>query len=404
MGPGTTSDVLTPANSVLALPKLRDDGANWIDYESKTRTAMGSRGLIRHVEGTARRLTEFAIKAGVPVSKPGTPATDEEIEAKERKLDEFDQKEYTARHIILTSVSPRLATLVKSKTAKQMWDIVKADATSKSKMHQIATKQKLTDSQCDEEADVKEHLTTMVRVRDELESMGAPVADEEFLSLIIGSIPKSYHTMISSIIHAATLVKAAVDPNDLMRIILEEAERRSIANRATDQSGSALYANKRRSHKKKGGNSHSDAKCDNCSKTGHTKPECYSKGGGKEGQAPWQKKKSKEKGTANVATTTTEKPKDEEVLYAFSCTSDFIEMVKWEGGDASSIEGVMDSGADAHFCPERGRFDNFVETSPFPITAADRAEAMSESISLMETRSPRSHSRTFDTHQIWLCC
>jgi hypothetical protein len=37
---------------------------------------------------------------------PGTPAMDELIEAKERKMGKYDQKEFTAQHIILTSVSP----------------------------------------------------------------------------------------------------------------------------------------------------------------------------------------------------------------------------------------------------------------------------------------------------------
>jgi hypothetical protein len=365
------TDDVTPTNHLLALPKLRDDGANWIDYESKVRTAMGSRGLIRHVEGTARRPVEFAVENDVPVSSPGTPATEEEIETKEKKLDEFDQKEYTARHIILTSVSPRLATQLKAKTAKEMWNTVKSDATTKSKMHQVATKRRLTEARCAEEADVKDHLTMMVRVRDELESMGASVGDDEFLTHIIGSIPKSYHTLISSIMHSATLSKAAIDPNDLMKIILEEAERRSIGNNGADQSGSALYADRKRQRKKKGGDSQSDAKCYNCDKPGHTKAECYSKGGGKEGQAPWQKKKkSKEKGTANVATAP-EKTEDDHLLYAFKCTSDFVDTVKREGGDASSIEAIMDSGADAHFGPERSRFENFVETPPIPISAAD---------------------------------
>jgi hypothetical protein len=201
--------------------------------------------------------------------------------------------------------------------------------------------------------------------------MGMAVGDDEFLTHIIGSIPKSYHTLVSSIMHSATLAKAIIDPNDLMKIILEEAEWRSIASNSADQSGSALYANKKHQHKKKGGDSQSDAKCDNCDKPGHTKAECYSKGGGKEGQAPWQKKKrSKGKAAANIVTTP-EKTNDDHLLYAFKCTSDFVDTVKREGGDMSSVEAVMDSGADAHFGPERGRFENFVETPPIPISAAD---------------------------------
>ena len=393
MGPGTSTDMLTPTNGMMAIPKLRDDGANWVDYESKTRTAMGSRGLIRHVEGTARRPKEFDLEAGVLVTKPKTPATEEEIEAKEKKLDKFDQKEYLARHIILTTISPRLATVVKSKTSKEMWDSVKADATSKSKMHQIATKKRLSDARCDEGADIKDHLTSMVKIRAELDSMGASVKDDEFLDIIIGSIPKSYHTLISSIIYSATLTKTMVDPNDLMRIILEEAERRSINDHGTDQSGSALYMKKR--SKKKGKEPQSDVTCDNCHKPGHTKPECFGKGGGKEGQAPWQKKKkrSKDAGTANVASTSA-KPTDEEVMYAFACTSDFVDTVKREGGDVAAVEAILDSGADPHFCPDRTRFEKFEATEPIPITAADGRELYSKGRGDVQVNIPNGNSST----------
>ncbi|KAF8805245.1 hypothetical protein BYT27DRAFT_7192977 [Phlegmacium glaucopus] len=51
----------------LAIPKLRDDGSNWADYEPRIQKAMGSKGLWRHVEGTAIAPKPFAIIGGVAV-------------------------------------------------------------------------------------------------------------------------------------------------------------------------------------------------------------------------------------------------------------------------------------------------------------------------------------------------
>ena len=60
-----------------------------------------------------------------------------------------------------------------------------------------------------------------------------------------------------------------------------------------------------------------DEPCKNCKKPGHSKEECYSKGGDKEGQGPRQRKKAKESETAVVAAN------DEEgELFAFTCTLD----------------------------------------------------------------------------------
>jgi hypothetical protein len=123
---------------------------------------------------------------------PGTPATDELIEAKERKMEEYDQKEFTARHIILTSVPPRLSSMIKSKNAKDMWDKVKKDATMQTKIFQSDTRCHLQDMRCDESGDMKTHLTGMVQLCDELVRMGSSILDEEFLGFILGSLLPSY--------------------------------------------------------------------------------------------------------------------------------------------------------------------------------------------------------------------
>ena len=52
---------------------------------------------------------------GVPVTSPGVTATDDEIEAKEKKVDEFEQKDCMAQHILQTTVSPRVAALIRRK-------------------------------------------------------------------------------------------------------------------------------------------------------------------------------------------------------------------------------------------------------------------------------------------------
>src|ERR1700731_3901958 len=91
-----------PQSSSFAIIKLRDDGSNWPDYEMKAKTAMGAKRLIRHVEGTARRPLPFDLENGRPVTEPGKLATHLEIQDLECAMDDFEQKEYAARHIMLT--------------------------------------------------------------------------------------------------------------------------------------------------------------------------------------------------------------------------------------------------------------------------------------------------------------
>ena len=67
---------------------------------------MGSKGLWRHVEGTAVAPKPYAVVSGI-LSLPDlkTPAMEEQIEAKETKLADFEKKEYLAQHIILSTTS-----------------------------------------------------------------------------------------------------------------------------------------------------------------------------------------------------------------------------------------------------------------------------------------------------------
>jgi len=71
-------------------------------------------------------------------SVSGTPATDAEVEARNVLVDAFWTKEYSARHIITNSVSPRLGAMIQGmSSAAAMWAAVKADATDKSQMFMV---------------------------------------------------------------------------------------------------------------------------------------------------------------------------------------------------------------------------------------------------------------------------
>src|SRR6202161_4722005 len=114
MGPGDIMSTLTmnsnSDSSSLSIPKLRDDGSNWADYEPRLRKAMGSRGLWRHVEGVAVAPKPYIVADGIPVLADGkTAATEEQIESKEAKMMEYEKREYLAQHIILSTTSVPLA-------------------------------------------------------------------------------------------------------------------------------------------------------------------------------------------------------------------------------------------------------------------------------------------------------
>ena len=67
---------------------------------------MGSKGLWRHVEGRAIAPKPYALDARIPVLADGkTPASEEQIEARETKTVDYDKREYLAQHVIPSTTS-----------------------------------------------------------------------------------------------------------------------------------------------------------------------------------------------------------------------------------------------------------------------------------------------------------
>ena len=69
---------------------------------------------------------------------------EEQVEAKESKIIDFEKREYLAQHILLSTTSTRLGARIKDlTTAEEMWKIVKEDATKKSTLHLLDAEEQL---------------------------------------------------------------------------------------------------------------------------------------------------------------------------------------------------------------------------------------------------------------------
>src|ERR1700759_888801 len=107
MVPGGSSDATLPTSNFAfyQVPKLKDDGTNWVTYRTRLETAIGSKGLKRHLLGQARKPKPLEVdEDGTPLARDGTtPTTETEIEENETKLDEYDQKEFAVKQALFGS-------------------------------------------------------------------------------------------------------------------------------------------------------------------------------------------------------------------------------------------------------------------------------------------------------------
>jgi hypothetical protein len=352
-----TDSILSPSVShSLMIPKLRDDGSNWADYEPRAKTAMGSKGLAGHLSGRIKKPMPLIEVNGVPQNSAGTDATEVEIDAREDKISEYEKREYLARHLITSSTSPRLSQkLLKLANAKLMWDAVKIDATNKSILHQVDARTQLHNMRCGSSSDPKAHLlelkahfALMTERFENLRLTSKPVDDDSYVSIIIQSMPiEMYGPTIQTIDTTTKLTSKTIEYDLLMSIFLQEAEHRVIGQEKAGES--AMLASQKgsgaRRTKKKA------PVCFNCERPGHLKATCFSPGGGMEGQGPNQLKAKKKAETANLAKTS-----EPEELFAFECTSDFKEFTS---DNQPSSDVILDSGASRHFCPDKTKFENY---------------------------------------------
>ena len=193
---GSNSD-----STSLSIPKLRDDGSNWSDYQPRVERALGAKGLWRHVLGTAIVPKPYALLEGVPVIVDGKmPATEEQIESKESKIADFDKREYLAQHIILSTTSTRLGVKIKSlKTVEAMWDMVTADAPKKSTLFILDAEDQLSSMKLEDNdnpkthlSELKQHFQLMLQHHENLMKMGSEISDTCFNTMIMSSLLESY--------------------------------------------------------------------------------------------------------------------------------------------------------------------------------------------------------------------
>ena len=87
---------------------------------------------------------------------------EEQIEARETRIIEFDKGEYLAQHVILSTTSTHLGAKIKDmKSAEKMWIVVKEDATTKSMLYLLDAEDQLTSMKLSDNDDPKTHLAEM---------------------------------------------------------------------------------------------------------------------------------------------------------------------------------------------------------------------------------------------------
>jgi hypothetical protein len=191
--------------------------------------------------------------------------------------------------------------------------------------------------------------------------MGMIIDDDDFFNVVLASLPESYNTVMSAVITSAATARCTLSPADLSSIIKSEYDYRKIrhSGNTSNQPNKALANNYHSNCRtfKSGSAPNKNINCKNCKKVGHTKADCWAKGGDKEGQwlQTWQGKcGGKQRAKPSNYNTNAAQAADD----AFTYTTSFNqkELTSKNMATDDTIIEVWDSATSDHISPYRDQF------------------------------------------------
>ena len=209
MGPADISDMsLTSNNQTLSLPKLKGDSSNWATYSERILNYLTSKGLRRHIQGTARKPEPLVERNGA-FYKSGSlaPLTDDELEKYEETVDSYDQSQAAVREVIYRTIDKTTFLQVKNEVdAASMWRKVASIHADKGSLYEANLLTQLQNIRYVEKESMREHIAKMTELRERLAEMNAPISEESFVSYILNIFFKYSHltftrTLIPIAIH-----------------------------------------------------------------------------------------------------------------------------------------------------------------------------------------------------------
>jgi hypothetical protein len=230
-----------------------------------------------------------------------------------------------------------------------MWSQLSLVKEFKGRLGVLATRWALYRAMAEGRFDMINHISYLQKLQEELHLMDNKVIDEDFVMILITSLPESWDNYTSSYLRSSGN-KPTLSSHELIAILMEED--RCCKGRNSNPAGTSLQA---RQNKGKGtGKSTGDpnVECYNCHKRGHMSKDCWAKGGGKEGQGPKGRKGPNRSNQAQEANSNLNK----------------VSYMTYGTREINKFDWIFDTGTTSHICMQRDAFIDYYPLQNSTIT------------------------------------
>jgi len=355
MGPGLNDNM--HFEDKITIPKLSDDGSNWVDYRDCVLWLLESQTIDDHIDHDS----------------PPTAYQNQGKVGRVEYTDHWKKEETAIKQVISPSIPHAAFSCIKGqKNVKGVWDILKQIYEEKTRVLAADLMRWFQNTRCSDNDNIRTHFENLCNLREQLASMGKLISDKDYTDILLASLPASYDSSCSSISNSARLGSQVLTADMFKSLILDEYTQRELKKLLSNSKDKAFGADAPRSKKQ----------CSNCNKRGHLKADCWAKGGGKEGQGLKRNKdKDKSKDTLAMAEevplldawAAIEEIEDDAEEAWVKTTAAAGSSLVWPGQTHCTTMEIYNSGASQHMSPFGEWFLNYKPiVPPHAILAANK--------------------------------
>jgi gag-polypeptide of LTR copia-type len=190
----------------IRVTKLVADGANWVTYCDWIMWALDVKGLLEHLMSNTIT-SEYSVAGTVNGLVP---------EAR------WKRNEAMVKQLVASSVSDMVFTQIKAKKAKEVWDQLQALYKGWSKLVLVDLCKQLQNICCGTDDDICAHFNKLTDLKEQLAAMGASIMDEEYVNILLRSLPEAYCSSMNSIMAAADISDKPITPSLVIQHITDK--------------------------------------------------------------------------------------------------------------------------------------------------------------------------------------